>query len=168
MSINFAVADTSFLIDWAKYSKRDLLFKLFNTVFIPESVLNEIKSEATIMWIASSMAIEKMAVFTETSELEREALQLIELSRSYPLKSIEYPEAICLALGKTRNYIVLSENGGAYAAQFAYLTEVKVWRAFEVLYELLKMKLIPKEDFYRYQNETFHLFSKQDMRKLES
>jgi hypothetical protein len=41
MSIK-AVADTSFLIDWARYTRRDFLFSIF-TVSIPESVMGEIK-----------------------------------------------------------------------------------------------------------------------------
>ena len=53
MSTN-AIADTSFLIDWAKYSKRDLLFKIFDTVWLPEAVLNEIKSENTVMWVVKT------------------------------------------------------------------------------------------------------------------
>ncbi|MGC9171138.1 MAG: DNA-binding protein, partial [Thermoproteus sp.] len=31
-----AIADTSFLIDWARYSKRDYLWRLFDLVYIPE------------------------------------------------------------------------------------------------------------------------------------
>jgi predicted nucleic acid-binding protein len=38
----FAIADTCFLIDWASWRQRDLLFKLFKTVFVPESVIKEI------------------------------------------------------------------------------------------------------------------------------
>ncbi|MGC9020673.1 MAG: hypothetical protein ACP5KE_05635 [Candidatus Methanodesulfokora sp.] len=64
MSIS-AVADTSFLIDWARYTKRDLLFSIFK-VSIPESVLGEIKSENTISWVAQKLAEENMYLFTET------------------------------------------------------------------------------------------------------
>ena len=50
----FAIADTCFLIDWAYWRHRDVLFKVFNVVFVPESVLREVKSEYIIEWIASS------------------------------------------------------------------------------------------------------------------
>jgi hypothetical protein len=46
VSSEFAIADTCFLIDWARY--RDILFKVFNVVFTPETVLREVKSEGTI------------------------------------------------------------------------------------------------------------------------
>lgn len=65
MSTN-AVTDTSFLIDWARYTKRDLLFSIFR-VSIPESVLGEVKSENTISWIAQKLAEESMYLFTETT-----------------------------------------------------------------------------------------------------
>ncbi|MCC6060950.1 MAG: hypothetical protein LM578_05425 [Desulfurococcaceae archaeon] len=38
----FAIADTCFLIDWARYRHRDVLFKLFKTVFVPETILREV------------------------------------------------------------------------------------------------------------------------------
>jgi len=40
----FAIADTCFLIDWARYRHRDVLFKLFKTVFVLETILREVKS----------------------------------------------------------------------------------------------------------------------------
>jgi hypothetical protein len=44
----FAIADTCFLIDWSYWRYRDVLFELFKTVFIPENVLREVKSENTL------------------------------------------------------------------------------------------------------------------------
>jgi hypothetical protein len=164
MSIK-AVADTSFLIDWARYTKRDLLFSIF-TVSIPESVMGEIKSENTISWVAQKLAEEKMYLFTETPDLREEAFRIIEISRGYPVKSIDYPEAICMAIGRKYGYIVLSENGGAYMSQFLYLKDVKVWRAFEVLLELYNRGMIGKDEFMRYQADTFHEFPKKDMERI--
>jgi hypothetical protein len=164
MSIS-AVADTSFLIDWARYTKRDLLFSIFK-VSIPESVLGEIKSENTISWIAQKLAEENMYLFTETSDLREEAFRIIEMSRRYPVKSIDYPEAVCIAIGRKHNYIVLSENGGAYMSQFIYLKDVKVWRAFEVLLELYNRKMIDKDEFIKYQVDTFHEFPRKDVERI--
>jgi len=42
---DFAIADTCFLIDWSYWSHRNVLFKLFRAVFVPEVVLREVKSE---------------------------------------------------------------------------------------------------------------------------
>jgi len=52
----FAIAYTCFLIDWAYWRYRDVLLKLFQVVFVPETVLREVKSEHTVEWIASSLA----------------------------------------------------------------------------------------------------------------
>jgi len=38
-----AIADTSFLVDWARYGKRDPIFQVFDVVYVPESVLRELK-----------------------------------------------------------------------------------------------------------------------------
>jgi len=164
--LRYAVADTSFLIDWARYSGRDLLFNVFSVVFIPESVLSETRSEGTIMWIARNMAEDRFVIFTETPDVRERALELIELSRRYPVRRVDYPEAVCLAIGEGRGYIVLSENGGAYAAQFIYLRGVRVWRAFEVLLELMNRGLIGVEEFIRYQEETLHIFSRRDLERV--
>ncbi|BCS93477.1 hypothetical protein [Metallosphaera javensis (ex Sakai et al. 2022)] len=48
-----AIMDTSFLIDWTKYDKRDLLFSCYEIVFITESVLNEIRTEVPLIWVSN-------------------------------------------------------------------------------------------------------------------
>lgn len=161
-----SIADASFLLDWARYSKRDLIFRVFNLIWLPESVLAEIKSEPTISWLANNLAADRMAIYPEIRDVRDEALRIIELSRAYPARTLDYPEAVCLAIGKAEGFIVLSENGGAYAAQFIYLKEVKVWRAFEVLLELLRGEFIEKSEFHRYQEETFHIFSRKDLERI--
>ncbi len=162
------IADTSFIIDWAKYSRRDVIFRLFELIWLPEAVLAEVRSEHTIAWIAGGLASENMAIFPDLPEIRGEALKIMEVSRKYPVKSLDYPEAFCLAVGRERKVIVLSENGGAYVAQFTFLKGVKVWRAFEVLLELLKRGFVGKEDFYTYQSETLHRFPRRDMERLEN
>ncbi|AFA39967.1 hypothetical protein Pogu_1940 [Pyrobaculum oguniense TE7] len=160
-----AIADTSFLIDWARYSKRDLLFHVFQLVWIPEPVLAEVKSAATLEWLSRSLASGKMALFPELAEFREAALRLISFSRRYPVRGVDYPEAYCLSVAETRGYVVLSENGGAYAAQFLY-SRARVWRAFDVLIELMGRGLLSKEDILKYQEETAHRFSKRDLQRL--
>ena len=53
----------------------------------------------------------------------------------------------------------------AYLAQFFTVKDVKVWRAFEVLVELLRLGKIVK-DFLKYQEETNHKFPKRDLEKV--
>ncbi|MEM1569057.1 MAG: hypothetical protein QXI84_11300 [Thermofilaceae archaeon] len=160
-----AVADTSFLIDWARYSKRVLIFELFNLIWIPEPVLNEVKSASTLEWVAQSIASGKMAYLPEFPEYREAALRLMAVSRRFPIRGLDYPEAYCIALAESKGYIVLSENGGAYAAQYLFV-KAKVWRAFDVLYELVKRGKLSREDVLKYQDETYHRFSRRDLQRL--
>ncbi|MEZ0249081.1 MAG: DNA-binding protein [Thermoproteus sp.] len=159
-----AIADTSFLVDWARYSKRDLLFGVFEVVHIPESVLKEIKLPPAIDWVAQSLAAGRMALFTETQDVENEARRLMALSRDRPLKRIDLPEAICLAAGVKYGYTVLTENGGAYFAPRVLGLGVTVWRAFEVLVEAWRSGLVGDlaGELRRYEEETLHLFRRRD------
>ncbi|MGC9136844.1 DNA-binding protein [Caldivirga sp.] len=160
-----AIADTSFIIDWVRYSGKDLLFRLFNIVWIPEPVLNEIRSEGALSWITGKLAEGKFALFPELSNYRDEALRLMELSSRYPVRRLDYPEAYCIAVANDKGYVVLSENGGAYASQFLY-ARAKVWRAFEVLAELLRLGIIDRSELYKYEGETMHRFSRRDMERL--
>lgn len=78
---------------------------------------------------------------------------------------MDYPEAYCIAVASDRDYIVLSENGAAYAAQFLY-ARAKVWRALEVLLELIRRGLVEREEVYRYERETLHKFPWRDLERL--
>jgi len=159
-----AIADTSFLVDWAKYSRRDVLLKLFEVVYVPESVLRELKLPPAIDWVADCLASDAFALFTETPELEEEARRLMAMSRGKPLKRIDYPEAVCLAAGLKYGYVVLTENGGAYFAPRVLGLSVTVWRAFEVIVEAWRRGLVESlaEELKRYEEETLHLFRRRD------
>ncbi|ABO08433.1 hypothetical protein [Pyrobaculum calidifontis] len=160
-----AIADASFIIDWARYSRRDLLFKVFDVVWIPEPVLGELRSERSVMWVAEKLAAGVMALFPELPNYRDEALRLMEMSGRYPVRRLDYPEAYCIAVAGDRGYTVLSENGAAYAAQFLY-ARARVWRALEVLIELEKRGFIDKSEIYRYEEETKHKFPRRDLQML--
>jgi len=162
-----AVADTSFLIDWARFSLRDLLFRVFDTVWIPEDVLNEVQSERTLTWIADRLASGHMSLFPLLPEYRDRALRLVELSRRGPARGLDFPEAYCIAVAEDRGYVALSENGAAYAAQFLYTT-ARVWRAYEVLWELRRRGLVPDDVIHVYQEETRHKFPQRDVERWRS
>ena len=160
-----AIADASFLIDWARYSGRDRLFDVFNVVWIPEPVLGELQSEHTLMWVARGMASGSMALFPELPNYREEALRLIEVSRRFPVRHLDYPEAYCIAAASDRGYVVLSENGAAYASQFLY-ARARVWRALEVLAKLIERGAIDRGEVHRYEEETKHKFPRRDLERL--
>ncbi len=175
MSLNIAVIDTCLLIDWVRYRRREILFQLFNIIFVPESVLNEIKSENTIVWISEELAKGRLALFTETSDVISEARSLIERSRIIPhMISIDYPEAVCLAAGKLYGYTVLTENKGALMAPLVFddYGYVKVWRSLEIIYEALKRRIIEIENnnfekyFKEYSEDTYHMFPRRDLERV--
>jgi len=147
------------------FQERDLLFKIFDTVWLPEAVLNEIKSENTVMWVVENLSRGRMALFPELANYREEALRLMELSSRYPVRRLDYPEAYCIAVASHRDYIVLSENGAAYSSQFLY-AKAHVWRALEVLSELARRNFISKEEVYKYEEETLHRFPRKDLERL--
>ena len=163
----YTIADTCFLIDWSKYRYRDILFKIFRTVFVPEEVLREIKSEDTITWISRELARDNLSLYTVSRFEIDEARRLIEISREKPhLPSIDLPEAICLVIGRTRGYVVLTENRGALYIPRSVdeYRDVVVWRSLEllvnaVLYSILKVDCgSPDTIFKEYMRDTLHLF----------
>ncbi len=167
---DFAIADTCFLIDWSLWKKRDIIFQLFKTIFVPEVILNEVKSEGVISWIAEALAQGKLSLFTETSEILEEARSLIERSRMTPgIRGVDLPEAICLVVGKRRGYMVLTENRGALMIVnlFEEFSNVKVWRALEVIAEAIRRGILQtphiENIFMEYEVETKHRFPRVDL-----
>jgi len=177
VSSEFAIADTCFLIDWARYRDRDILFKVFNVVFIPETVLREVKSEGTITWIASRLTENKLALYTEVEDEVEEARRLVEISRRIPhTLPIDLPEAICLVVGKVRGYVVLTENKGAIMISEVIneYRDVVVWRALEVLLTAHLTGVLnvdcsdPLKHFTEYQEDTLHIFPRKDVTEVRS
>jgi len=171
---DFAIADTCFLIDWSYWSYRDALFKLFRTIFVPETVLREVKSERAVEWIATALAGGQLALYTEAPDVMALATRIVERSRLVPgLRGVDLPEAICLAVGKLRGYVVLTENRGAIMAVdfLDELSGVVVWRALEVIREAIKRGFIsgdPEQVFKLYEEETKHRFPRAELEAVIS
>jgi len=143
------------------------LFKLFSTVFVPEQVLDEVRSEETISWITRGLTEGVLALYTPVASEIEEARQLIERSHLHPqLPSMELPEALCLVAGRRRGYIVLTENRAALLAPrvFRDYGSVSVWRALEVILEAVKTGILeadcnrPGRVFEEYASDTLHVF----------
>ena len=82
------------------------MFRLFNVVHVPESVLRELRLPPAVDWAAVGLAVDKMALFTETSDVEATARRILAESSQKPVKRIDYPEAVCLAAGVKFGYVV--------------------------------------------------------------
>jgi len=164
----FAIADTCFLIDWSAWRRRDLLFRLFRVVFVPELILREVQSERTILWLSEGLAAGSLALFTETPDVLELAARVVERSRLLPMRGVDLPEAVCLAAGRLRGYTVLTENRGALAAAelLEELSGVRVWRSLELITEGFKRDLLsgsPAEVFAEYEIETGHRFPRREL-----
>jgi len=175
MSLKLAISDTCFIIDWSYYRKRRILNELFQTVLLPEQVLEEVEDEKVISWISKNLASGKMLLFTPSPlDLRRaEELMLEVASRPY-MRKIEIPEALCLVVGFRLNAVVLTENRGALLVprMIKEWERVKVWRALETIKEAIKrgyVRVSNEEDikrvFEEYERDTRHIFPRRDLIK---
>jgi len=164
-----AIADTSFIIDWVRYYKRDLIFNYYNLLFIPESVLNEIRTELTLIWISDWVAKGRIKILEETIDVRNRAIRLVEASRVLPIRTLDYPEAVCMILAKDHGFHVLTENGGVYIAKefFEEYKTITALRAIDLLYKFYTIRLIEnfKEELEKYIASTRHRYSKEVLRK---
>ena len=164
-----AVADTCFLLDWVRFSRRDLLFDVFTVVWLPEPVLGEVRSGDTLSWISERLAQRKLSLIPELLELRARALSLMTavVSRlSVPL--VDYPEAYCIEVGRELGAVVLTENRGALAVPRVLqdYSNVVVWRSLEVLAQAVRLGRADCDVFDKYRDEALHEFPRRDLEKV--
>ena len=171
-----AIADTCLLIDWASYRKRDILSKIFTSIFVPEQVLDEVKSESILAWITENFARGTLILFTPTPDIVQEAQNLVKIVAQIPwARKIELPEAICLATGRLYGYTVLTENRGALMVK-EILPEyhtVRIYRSIDILREAMLKRIInvsTREEILAeleiFNKDTGHIFRDRDIEEL--
>ncbi len=165
-----AVADSCFLIDWAKYKKRDIIRDIFKSVFITIDVMKEITSEETLSMISDYLA-DGFFVPITLSDTEREKVHelMISYARDNQAPAIHEPEASAVVFALNHGIeIVLSENT-ALKYHHQIRKNPDVWGASDVLKKALIDDLITtsniKKEFETYSQETKHLFRKKDIEK---
>ena len=106
-----AVVDTCFLINWARFSRRDLLRELFDRLFMPEPTFSEVKSEAALS-LASEWLAKRFLVLTPVLPAnEREVELLLRFVAEHPqLPSIDPPELYGFILAKRLGLPFLTDN----------------------------------------------------------
>jgi len=166
------VADTCFIIDWSKYSNREVLFKLFNKVLILKQVLDEVRREETLNYIVQKMMTEQIEFYEPSTLVLREADEIVRRSISIPhLRRVDLPEALCIAIGRGYGYVVLTENLGAYyfVKHEDRYKHVIIWRSIDVLREAYLKGFLhgdPLNIIEEYQRETKHVFSKREINRF--
>ncbi len=156
--------DTCFIIDWARYSRRGLLYRLFDLCYITEDVVREIKSEVTAEFVAEGLARGFLAFYPFMDALEPIVRDVMSV-RDPRIRRLDPPEAYAIAIGYREGAVVLTENKGAVALTryVPKYSSVKVWRSIDVLRELAARGLINLgEELDRYERETGHRFPRRE------
>ena len=165
------VMDACFVIDWARWRRRDLLWRVFSTGFIPEPVLREVSTPTPLRALREWMVAGWLTVYPTSRELEDEAIGLIlEMRRDPRIPRIDPPEAICVAIARRIGAVVLSENRGvlrAYQLARERLAPVVVWNSLRLLAHLYARGLAAASSFLdlvrEYEDEARHAFSRREV-----
>ena len=168
------VMDACFIIDWARWSGRDLIWKAFSTGFVPEIVLREIVSPSSLGLLRRWIVEGWLTIYPHSSELESEAVRLmLELRRDPRIPRIDAPEAVCVVIARRIGAVALTENRGilrAYQLTPERLKPAVVWNSLRLLAYLYSKGFLDAESFYQlveeYEEEVKHRFSKREVRRV--
>ena len=161
--------DTCFLIDWARYRRRNILNRIFEYIFITEDVLLEVVSERTLEYVSKGLAEGFFVIYPFRREVEHLVRRAVELSARDPrVPALDPPEAYALAIAAREGAVCLTENRGVlllvrYYEEFRH---VKVWRSLELLRYAAERGLITdlEEELRIYGEDTGHVFPKKGYR----
>jgi hypothetical protein len=111
------ILDACFVIDWARWRRRNLLKELFSMGFIPEITLREIITEKPLKMVRDLVTDGWLTAYPHSRELEEEAMRLIlDLRKDPRIPRIDPPEATCVVLARRFGLAVLTENRGIIRA----------------------------------------------------
>jgi hypothetical protein len=133
-----AIVDSCFVIDWSKFELRDVLFEVFDVIYVTPDVLDELRSEGALAWVGEELAKGRLSIYDPSEEERAKALEFVELTRAtehYP--TADFPEALGIVIAKKFNMTLLSENRAVLYAPLTFpeFSGVAVWRALDVLLE---------------------------------
>jgi len=162
--------DTCFLIDWAKYRRRDILQGIFEAAYVTRDVLDEARTEATLSYIGDLLADGFLAFYPLMEDVTSLVREIVAVSIRDPrIRTIDPPEAFALAIAVKEECICLTENKGVLRLSELYRDRfnVEVWRSYEVLKRAYKIGLIEslEEEIRAYEEDTGHLFPRRRVEK---
>jgi len=168
------VLDACFIIDWVRWSRRDLLWRVFDLAFIPELVLREVSTPQPLRALREWMAAGLATVYPSSRDLEEEALGLILRARRDPrVPRIDPPEALCATLARRIGAVVLTENRGllrAYELAREEFAPAIVWNSLRLLAHLYASGLASASSFVElvagYESEVKHAFSRREVARV--
>ena len=168
------VLDACFIIDWARWTGRNLLWKVFSFGFVPELVLREIATPQPLKVLREWMSAGFLTVHPSSRELEDEALRFIVEARKNPkIPRIDPPEAACVALARRVGAVVLTENRGvvrAYEVARESLAPAIVWNSLRLLAHFYAAGVVVSRGFEElvsgYEQEVKHAFSRREVARV--
>lgn len=165
------VLDACFLIDWADYSRNEILKNIFKKIVVSDEVWKEIVSEHAAellgLWYAEGF-FHKVIM---TGEEMREVDELLIKSYEHPeIGGLHKAEATAIVYARRRGFnIVLSENKGVkrVTSNIEEYKPITIWGAIDILKEAMIRNFLQVEnendfDFYldEYSEQTKHWFKK--------
>jgi len=163
--------DACFIIDWTRWGRRDLLWRVFSTGFVPEPVLREVVTPTPLRALREWMVAGLLTVYPSSREAEDEAIRLIlEMRRDPRIPRIDPPEALCVVVARRIGAAVLTENRGilrAYQLAPESLAPAVVWNSLRLLAHLYATGLAEAGSFAElvreYEDEVKHAFSRREV-----
>jgi len=168
------VLDACFVIDWARWGRRDLHWRVFDLGFIPELVLREVSTPQPLRVMREWMTAGLATVYPSSRDLEGEALDLILRARRDPrVPRIDPPEALCAVLARRLKAVVLTENRGllrAYELAKEEFAPAIVWNSLRLLAHLRAANLAVASSFVElvaeYEGEVKRVFSRREVTRV--
>ena len=138
------VADSCFLIDWARFGRRELLANLFEAIFVHEEVLAQLRSPSAVDFASRLLARGVLRLYPWSLAEEELYLRLRdEVALDPRIPSLERPDLLCLVIAYETGAVLLTENLGILRViQFhPTFSRVTAWTALEVLEQLVYREL---------------------------
>ena len=159
--------DTCFLIDWARYRRREMLERMFEYIYVTEDVLAEIYSDTTLEYVSETLARGFLVIYPFRREAEPIVRRAVELSARDPrIPVLDPPEAFALAIACREGGVCLTENRGVLLLVRYYeeFREVEVWRSLELLEYAHRIHLVKdlEGELEAFSEDTGHVFPKKE------
>ncbi|MEZ0319107.1 MAG: hypothetical protein ABWK05_03815 [Pyrobaculum sp.] len=136
-----------------------MLFRIFDFCYLVDEVVDEVRSERAVEFLAEGLASGFFVFYPFRRELEPLVRQIVSLTDPR-IRRLDPPEAYAVAIGLREGAVVLTENKGAINVKYIEtFKNVKIWRSLELLRRAAELGFINlEEELERYEREAGHRF----------
>ena len=163
-----AVIDTCLLINWAHFSEKDILKKLFQRLFIPEKTYPEIKTIVATRVAAQWMTKRFLIITPVLTKDENEVVKVLDVAARYPeLPTLDLPELYAFVLAKRLKIPLLTDNKAPkrLAEVTTEYSDVTVYDSLDLL-KLTFHGEVLIEKVKRFMQDTSFFFSKHKLGEI--